>query len=138
MSFVYTENANCDQIISHVLSNAFISTGATIYLVAPYRARVMEAGFIPLTGSVVSNTTFQVKVGDNVTAGTSSFGTVLIASGTGTFASGTVEVGQFASVSLTGTTILKRGDALQCIMSGGHASSSAATVYAILRRTVSQ
>ncbi len=134
MGFVYEEQANADQMITTFCSNAFASAGATTYLALPFRAHIMEAGFIPLTVSVTSATSLLVKLGNNVTFGTSSFGSTIVSS----TSFSTIAVGQMASVALSGATIGKRGDALQVVTSGGDAATGAATIYAIVRRTVDQ
>ena len=136
MSFVMEEQANNDAIVYGYSSGAMASGGATTYLITPCRARVMEVGFVPISGSVAAATTMQVKVGTNTTIGTSNYGTVLVTSGTGTFSS--VAIGQMASVSLAGTTIMGRGDSLEFVTSGGPSATQHALVYAIIRRTVSQ
>ena len=136
MGFVYENTANCDQMVTTFASGAMASGGATTYLMIPCRGHLMEVGFVPVNGSVTAATTMQVKLGANTVAGTSSYGTVVVASGAGTFSS--VAIGQMASVSLSGTTVPNRGDSLEFVTSGGPSGAQHAQVYAIVRRTVEQ
>ena len=47
MGLMYEEQGHADHLIKMYLSNAFTSTGATVYLMTPFRPALMECGFIP-------------------------------------------------------------------------------------------
>ncbi len=133
MGFVYEGDATCDAVVTGFCSNALASAGADAVILMPYRAHVMECGFIPQGASVTSATTMAVSLASNVV--TSATFVSLITSGLGTFASGVLAVGAVASVILSGTTILPKGASLKFTMSGGQSATIAAQVYAIVRRT---
>lgn len=136
MSFMYEGHPSADQTITAYSPTAFSAAGQTCYLPVPFRAHVMECGFIPITSSVTSAITMQVRL-SSVAGG--SFTDVLVASGSGTFASGALVKGAVASVSLDGTSIVPKGSQLEFTHSGGfNSAQGGCTCYVVVRRAASQ
>lgn len=134
MSFVYRGHPSCDETITGYSPTAFSAAGQTCYIPVPYRAHIMECGFIPITSSVTSAITLQVSLSS--VAGGSFVSGGVVASGTGTFASGALTKGAIASVSLDGTVIVPKGSQLEFIHSGGfNSAQGGCTVYAVIRKT---
>ncbi len=143
MSYMYEGTAATDQVITAFSPVLASSTGAKTYVPicgTNAKVHVLECGFIPLTTSVTSAMTLQVTV-SSVASG-SFTGGVLVTSGTGTFASGVMQVpGAICSVALGGlssTAIVPRGTVLEFITSGGHISTVAGMCYAVVRYVSSQ
>ncbi len=136
MGFVYTDTPAADQMLQYVNSRGLASTGATTYLVVPYRCRIMNFGFAPVTQSVASAMTMQMRVGAQVAAATSSsFASTVVATSTVASTSVLLAAGQTASYAVASNTFANAGDVLEIVLSGGHDAAAAAVVYAVVRRS---
>ncbi len=137
MTFMYENTPSGDQTITALSPTAFSAAGQTTVIPVPFRGRLMECGFLPITSSVTSAITLQVDL-SSVSAGTFTGG-VMVASGTGTFASGVMALGAVCSVALSGANILPAGSQLKFTHSGGFTSAQGgATCYVVIRRAESQ
>ena len=137
MTFVYEGHPSADQMVTGFLQSGFVSTGAKTFVIVPFKAQVVEVGFVPITDSCTSATTLQVILGSNANSLASGFvtgSTIVITSTTGTFSSVSIVQGGCNSSPVVGSVVANRGDGLQFTMSGGNAGTKNALVYAILRR----
>ncbi len=136
MGFVYTDTPSADQMLQAINPKALASAGATTYLIIPYRCRIMNFGFAPITQSVASAMTMQMRLGAQVAAATSSsFASVVLATSTVASTAVLIAAGQTASYALPADKFGNIGDVLEIVTSGGHDGSGAAIVYATVRRS---
>ncbi len=123
-----------EQMVNTFVSNAGSTTGSKGYMVAPFRGKITEVGFMPSSLSSAVAWTFQVDIGDNFSSQTVSNFTTVVSSTLGTFTSQQTFEGAICSVIPTTQAFVNRGDAIRCINSGGATSVIGATVYAVVRR----
>ncbi len=121
-----------EQTVTGFSSTAGSQTGGVKhYLVAPFRGRVLECGFIP-TSSAAVGWNFQVDTGDNFASALVSNFTTIISSTLASY--GVIPEGQCASALPPSLAYVNRGDAIRFTHSGGATSVIGATVYAVVRR----
>jgi len=124
-----------EQMVTGFSSTAGSQTGGgKVYVVAPFRGRLVEAGFMPNSLSSAVAWTLQVDVGDNFSSPLASVFTTVISSTLGTFVSQQTFEAAICSVVPATNIFVNRGDAIRLTCSGGATSAIGATVYALLRR----
>jgi hypothetical protein len=124
-----------EQMVTGLSATAGSQTGGVkSYLIAPFRGRVLEVGFMPTSLSSATAWTMAVSLGDNFASQTISNFTQIVTSTLGTFASQATFEGAVCSVVPATAAFVNRGDAIQFTHSGGATSAIGAVVYALLRR----
>ncbi len=135
MPYVTPATPFFDQMVTGLCTTAGSQTGGVKqYLVAPFRGRLMEAGFLPTSLSSAVAWSMQVDIGDNFSSPTASVFTTVITSTLGTFVSQQTFEAAVCSVVPATNTFVNRGDAIRFVFSAGATSAIGATVYALLRR----
>ncbi len=124
-----------EQMVMGLCTTAGSQTGGVKqYLIAPFRGKLIEAGFSPTSLSSAVAWSMQVDIGDNFSSPTASVFTTVVTSTLGTFVSQQCMEGMICSVVPATQTFVNRGDAIRFVFSAGATSAIGATVYALLRR----
>jgi hypothetical protein len=108
------------------------ASGSKVYITAPARGQLIEAGFMP-AAAVTSNMTMRVQI-SQLLSSTSSVLTEVISSTLASFNSVMLIEGSCASANPPSPAYVNAGDGIQITTSGGNTSATGATIYAIFQR----
>lgn len=104
------------------------TSGSNIYITAPFRGRLVEAGFTP-RASIGSDMTLAAAIGSFITS-TASLMTEVITSTLGSFNSVMMVAGNTASAQPPSPAYVNAGDIVRLTTSGGNTSLTGGTVFA--------